>query len=232
MSRAEERRTAIAAADTTCPRCGSARAAADRYCLDCGLRLPTVDGRLASLRRRWLRRLGWYPGDWVWLALPSLLVAVAGAAAAIVVADRHRDANAAVFTGPAAVTVVEPATRSSGGVTTVDTTTLPVPPEPGGPTVAANGRIAWPANRNGWTIVLVSYPKQGGRAAAVTTAARAVKAQLRQVGVLDSGTYPSLQPGYYVVFTGIFPSKDAADAAVSTARQAGFGGAYSRQIAR
>jgi hypothetical protein len=39
-------------------------------------------------------------------------------------------------------------------------------------------------------------------------------------------------PGYYVVFTGIYGSKALADAAVSTARQAGFGGAYSRQIAR
>jgi hypothetical protein len=35
-----------------------------------------------------------------------------------------------------------------------------------------------------------------------------------------------------VVFTGIYGSRSDADAAVSTARQAGFGGAYSRQIAR
>ena len=230
--RAEQRRTAIAAADTTCPRCGSPRAARDRYCLDCGLRLPTVDGRIASLRRRWLRRLGWYPGDWVWLALPSLFVAAAGAAVAIVVADRHRDANAAVFTAPAAVSVVEPGTRAPGHVTTIDTTTLPIPPEPGSPTAAANGRIAWPAAANGWTIVLISYPKQNGRSAAVTTADRAIKSQLRQVGILDSSDYPSLQPGYYVVFSGVYSSKDAADAAVSTAHQAGFAGAYSRQIAR
>ena len=80
--------------------------------------------------------------------------------------------------------------------------------------------------------MLVSYPKQGGRAAAVATAGRAVKASLHQVGILDSGAYASLQPGYYVVFTGVFATKDDADAAVSTARQAGFGGAYSRQIAR
>jgi hypothetical protein len=50
--------------------------------------------------------------------------------------------------------------------------------------------------------------------------------------VLDSSLYASLQPGYYVVFTGIYASKADADAAVATARQAGFGGAYSRQIAR
>jgi len=227
-----ERRTAIAAADTTCPRCGSARAAGDRYCLDCGLPLPTVDGRIASLRRRWLRRLGWYPGDWVWLTIPSLLVAAAGAAVAIVVSDRHREANAAVFSAPAVVSVVVPGSSARPRVTTVDTSTLPIPPEPGSPTAADNGRIAWPANKNGWTIVLVSYPQQGGRSAAVATASRAVKSQLRQVGVLDSGDFPSLQPGYFVVFSGIYATKDDADAAVSTAHQAGFAGAYSRQIAR
>jgi len=197
------------------------------------MQLPTVVGRLASLRRGWLRRVGWYPGDWVWLALPSLLVATAGAAVAILVADRHRSASAAVFTAPVVVSVVQPgASSASARVTTVDTTTLPIPPEPGSPTAAGKGRIAWPAAANGWTIVLVSYPKQGGRASALTTAAKAVKAHLRQVGILDSGDYSSLQPGYYVVFTGIFPSKDQADNAVSTAKQAGFGGAYSRQIAR
>ena len=42
----------------------------------------------------------------------------------------------------------------------------------------------------------------------------------------------SLQPGYFVVFSGIYASKADADAGVGTARGAGFGGAYSRQIAR
>jgi len=94
-----------------------------------------------------------------------------------------------------------------------------------------NGRTLWPPNEAGWTIVLVSYPKVNGRPAALETAARAARS-LRQVGVLDSSVYASLQPGYYVVFTGIYGSKTDADAGVSTARQAGFGGAYSRQIAR
>jgi hypothetical protein len=231
-SRKDERLSAIAAADGSCPRCGSLRGAHDRYCLDCGLRLPTVDNRLASLRRRWLRRVGWYPGDWVWLALPSLVVAIAGAAVAIAVADRNHDAGAAVLTTPAAVSVVEPGAQQSAPAAPTNTANLPIPPEPGSPTAAGKGRIAWPANTSGWTIVLVSYPKQGGRSAALTTAARAVKAKLRQVGILDSDAYASLQPGYFVVFTGVFPTKDDADAAVSTARQAGFGGAYSRQIAR
>ena len=63
------------------------------------------------------------------------------------------------------------------------------------------------------------------------TAERAAKSGLTKVGVLDSSRYASLQPGYYVVFTGVYGSKSDADAAVATARQAGFGGAYTRQVA-
>jgi septal ring-binding cell division protein DamX len=139
-----------------------------------------------------------------------------------------------VFTAPPAVSVTEAAPVPATTPATVDTTTLPAAPEPSTtPAPAAkNGRFVWPRNRNGWTIVLVSYPKTNGRPSALQTADRAARAQLDQVGVLDSSLYASLQPGYYVVFTGVYPTKADADAAVATARQAGFGGAYSRQIAR
>jgi hypothetical protein len=141
------------------------------------------------------------------------------------------DSNTVAVTEPTAVP-----TTTARRVTTVNTATLPTAPEPtttpSRPTGPKNGRFVWPRNENGWTIVLVSYPKTNGRPAALQTADRAAKARLPQVGVLDSSRYASLQPGYYVVFTGVYPAKSDADAAVATARQAGFGGAYSRQIAR
>ena len=231
-----ERETAISAADGTCPRCGAAREPDQRYCLECGLVLPEVTGRLPSLRRRWIRRFGWYPGDWIWVSMLTLVVAAAGAAVAIVLT---RDANGgrSVFTAPPVVPVTEAAPVPTATTpVTVDTTTLPAAPEPtttpGKAPGAKNGRFVWPRNRNGWTIVLVSYPKTNGRPSALQTADRAARAQLDQVGVLDSSLYASLQPGYYVVFTGVYPTKADADGAVATARQAGFGGAYSRQIAR
>ena len=230
-SEAAERRTAIAAADTTCPRCGAVRAADDRYCLDCGLRLPVIAGAVPTLRRGWLRRLGWYPGDWVWLSLLTLLVAAAGAATAIVITDRQRSNDPVVLTANPAVSVGEPAVPQSTSPATVNTATLPAAPEPGAP-APKNGRLEWPVNVNGWTIVLVSYPKASGRQTALATATRAAKANLRQVGIIDSAGYASLQPGYFVVFSGIYAAKLDADAGVSTARQAGFGGAYSRQIVR
>jgi hypothetical protein len=234
----DERETAISAADRTCPRCGAAREPDQRYCLECGLVLPEVRGRLPSLRRRWIRRLGWYPGDWIWVSLLTLLVAAVGAASAIILTRHVNDAGATFYRPSTTVSVIEPAPVPTATTpATVDTSTLPTAPEPTTTTrVTApgpkNGRISWPKNQNGWTVVLVSYPKTNGRPSALQTADKGARSGLRQVGVLDSSLYASLQPGYYVVFTGVYPSKADADAAVATARQAGFGGAYSRQIAR
>jgi hypothetical protein len=233
---AAERERAIAAADGTCPRCGAARAESQRYCLECGFALPVVDGRIPRLRRRWVRRFGWYPGDWIWLSLPTLLVAVLGAAAAIAITESRSGSGSNVFTAPTApVTVAEPTVVPTTTARVGDTSTLPKAPDPTAPGAAPgsrNGRLRWPANENGWTIVLVSYPKTTGRRSALASATKAAGSGLRQVGILDSARFASLQPGYFVVFSGIYASKADADAGVGTARGAGFGGAYSRQIAR
>jgi len=52
------------------------------------------------------------------------------------------------------------------------------------------------------------------------------------VGVLDSGRYSSLHPGYFVVFSGIYSSRGQAEAARATAAEKGFQLAYSREITR
>jgi hypothetical protein len=223
---------AALAAESACPRCGAAREPGDRYCLECGLALPAITGRLPALRRGWIRRVGWYPGDWVWVALLTFLVAVGGATAAIAVSKHREGARTTVVAPAPGVAVTEPSLAPPQTTTPAgDTSTLPAAPEPTS-TAVASARITWPADQNGWTIVLVSYPKLGGRPSALRTAAKAAKAGLDQVGVIDSSRYASLQPGYFVVFTGVYGSKSDADAAVATARQAGFGGAYTRQIAR
>ena len=67
---------------------------------------------------------------------------------------------------------------------------------------------------------------------ALATAARAARAHLPQVGTLASGSYASLNPGYDVVFSGIYGSSADAQKALGRARQAGFGGAHTAQIAR
>jgi hypothetical protein len=163
---------------------------------------------VASFRHRWVRRIGWYPGDWVWLPLLALFVA-AGATAAAIVVSRHRATNNAPLVA-----------------------TTPAAAAPSRTARAANGRLAWPARRSGWTVVLSSYPEPRGRATARATATRAARAHLQQVGTLDSSNYPSLNPGYAVVFSGIYGSGEEAQAALGRARHAGFGGAHTAQITR
>ena len=70
------------------------------YCLECGLRLPRITGILARLRRRWIQRFGWYPGDWVWTSLLGLLVAIAGAAVAIVLASHGPKGGTTIVGSP------------------------------------------------------------------------------------------------------------------------------------
>jgi len=236
--RARHRATAVAASEGTCPRCGTPRRPDQRYCLECGLALPVVSGRLASLRRRWIERFGWYPGDWVWASLLTLVLAIAGAGVAIALTHKTSPHGASFITSPPVAPTTAPITiaptSTSAPVTTSRVTTTTAKPTTTTTAAAGpvNGSYTWPATENGWTVVLVSYPKTTGHDDAVRTAGEAAKSGLPQVGVLDSSLYASLQPGYYVVFTGIYGSKSDADAAVSTARQAGFGGAYSRQVAR
>ena len=188
-----------------------------------------MTGALSSFRRGWLRGLGWYPGDWIWVSLLTLLVAIAGAGVAIALGS-----GSGSSTG---TTIVTPVPRTT--VTTV--ATLPAAPEPTtsaparttpSPAKPKNGRTAWPPGRNGWTIVLFSYPIEGGTAAPAATADRAAHAGLPEVGILDSGQFSSLHPGYYVVFSGVYSTPDEAAAALRSAQAAGFSSAYSRQISR
>jgi hypothetical protein len=224
---------ALAAVEGRCPRCNADRERNQEYCVECGLRLPPLRGAIPVLRRRWLRRLGWYPGDWVWVSLLTLLVAIAGAAVAIAFGGGSSSA--------ASTTSVAPAPRPAA---TTNAAPLPTAPEPTTsthttstsssttPAAAPNGRTPWPTGRNGWTIVLFSYPITAGTDAPYATAARAAHAGLPEVGVIQSGQFSSLHPGYYIVFSGVYSSVGEAEAALRTVRASGFSSAYTRQISR
>lgn len=202
------RSVAAYVAEQTCPRCGTRRADDQRYCVDCGLRLPVVTGALAAWRRGWVRRLGWYPGDWVWLTLLAGAVAAGGAAAALHGAHRPRGASGAA-------TYVAAAPR------------LSIPTKARGP----NGRTVWPGQLDGWTVVLTEAPAPHGRKGALAFARQAARDGLPQVGVLDSSAFGTLHPGYYVVFSGVYGAGGDAQAALETARARGFGGAYVTRVA-
>jgi hypothetical protein len=225
-----------------CPRCGAPYSRDQEYCLDCGLRLAGASGLISRLARAWRLRLPWYPGDWIWPALLGLVIAIAGGAAAVAVADSGRESSTLNVTHPGSVrepvpppstaTVALPSVPRGTPTTKGPPETPTNPPPPSSAAPPPGSLVPWPASRNGYTVVLESIPTSAGRGLAVQRARSASKAGLPQVGVLTSSLYSSLHPGYYVVFSGIYASKSRADAAAGTAAGKGFTAAYSRQITR
>lgn len=174
-----------------CSRCGEPAAQGQEYCLACGARLTAAGNAGASVGSQWWHR-----------ALLAGAVALLGAVAAVAVTGGS-DAGA------------ELTTAVGGFVTVSGSDTLPSPSE-GGPTSIAD----WPSGTDGWTVVLASYPQTGGRKAADARAKQARAKGLPQVGVLDSSSYASLHPGYWVVFSGIYGSEAEATSALEAARKA------------
>jgi cell division septation protein DedD len=219
-----------------CPRCGSPYTSEQEYCLECGLRLPAPVGVVGRLGSGWRRRLRWYPGDWLWPALLFLLLAAAGAGASILFSNRNEPAETLVATAPPGQTTglaptsatppspaAPPATTTSARTTTQATTARPTPQRQTKP-------IGWPTGRRGYTVVLASIPRTRGRPAAVDQADRAMAAGLQGVGILDSSSYSSLHPGYFVIFTGIRDSDGATARDLSAAQTNGYPAAYVRQV--
>jgi hypothetical protein len=158
-----------------------------------------------------------------------------GTIVAVVVSSSPESAESA--------TIVATTSETSIPVETVPTATLtaPEPDEP--PTTAAEppttaaqpppppGPIEWPVGRDGWTIVLSSVPLAAGRPAALAKAREALAAGLEDVGVLDSTRYPSLTPGYFVVFAGVHRSQETAERALARATGV-YPAAYVRPVTR
>ena len=187
---------------------------ADPVCRTCGA--PAAPGQEYCLEcgNRLVRpRRAPLAAAWIVPSLVTLLVAAAGAAASIAATHGHaRHGSGALL----ALSPLQPAAPST-------------------PSTPARGKrtqklIAWPAS-NGYTIVLASLPLAQGAGAARAKALAAVKAGLPQVGVLVSSSYPTLQPGYYVVFSGVFASLEEAQSSLQAAKSA-FPGAYARPIVR
>jgi hypothetical protein len=223
-----------------CPRCGAPHGPDQEYCLECGYRLQPARGAFGRLSSAWQERFGWYPGDWVWPVLLGFLIAVAGATAAIVLADAGAENSPIVAThgGPAHAPTTAPPTATvalpsvpSGtpGAPSTPSTAPPATTTAPGPGVLTS----WPAGQNGFTVVIESIPAGGsGRALAVARARAASTAGLPSVGVLDSSRFSSLHPGYYVVFSGVYDSDAQAERARAAASVKGFQAAYVREITR
>jgi zinc-ribbon domain len=223
-------------AGPTCPRCGAPHEPGQEYCLECGYRLRPASGFLGRLAGAWQQRFGWYPGDWVWRVLLGLVIAIAGATAAIVLADAGAENKTIVATEGGSphspTTAPETATVTLPGVSTGPPVTPTEPPPPTTTAPAPGSLTSWPAAQSGYTVVLESLPASSGRSLALERARSASRAGLPRVGVIDSSRYSSLHPGYYVVFSGVYSTLGQAQAAQATAAAKGFRLAYARQITR
>ena len=222
-----------------CPRCGTPHDPGQEYCLECGYRLQPARGVLGRLSAAWQDRFGWYPGDWFWRVLLGLVIAVAGATAAIVLTDAGAENPPIVATqggGPPHTPTTAPETATvtlpSVSTATGPPSTPSKPPPPTTTAPAPGSLIAWPAGESGFTVVLESIPTSAGHSLALARARAASRAGLPKVGILDSGRYSSLHPGYYVVFSGIYSSRGQAESARAAAAEKGYQLAYSREITR
>jgi hypothetical protein len=212
-----------------CPRCGTPYGDGQEYCLECGARLPASSGVVAFLGSAWRKRLGRYPGDWIWPTLLALVVAAtAGVVSAIWLADRSSSANGTIVATTGETTIHEtttaPEPTTTAPTTTAATTPKPPPPPP------AKTLVSWPPGKRGWTIVLDSVPKVNGRAAALAEARQALHVGMKQVGVLDSSRFSSLHPGYYVVFSGIYGTEAEAQSHIIDAHRHNYRQPYPRPI--
>jgi hypothetical protein len=228
-----------------CPRCGTPYGPKQEYCLECGLRLGGSPTLVRRLEAAWRERFDFYPGDWIWPALLGLLIAVAGATGAILLGASNGGGGGPIVAtkgGPPHTPTTPPATETvalptvpSGTPTATTAPPAPTTPPPATtspPTRGPGSLTTWPAARNGFTVVLESIPISAGRSFALARARAAARSGLPQVGVIDSGRFSSLHSGYFVVFSGIYGTRSAADQARITASAKGYPAAYAREIRR
>jgi hypothetical protein len=230
-------------AEPQCPRCGAPHDPLQEYCLECGLRLVPLP------RGGYTRSVVWSRESpvWLWIALGALLLVAlaAGAIVALAATDDDKDAGGGVssltsptgepttisintFTTPSTLTIptipTVPTTTTSSTTTSSTTTTSPT-------TTGSGTIISWPSGKNGYTVIIQSTPTSQGRGPADSTARAAIDKGLPQVGVLNSSDYSSLNPGFYVTFTGIYDTQQQAASALPNARSKGYPTAYVRRIA-
>ena len=226
-----------------CPRCGARHDLYQEYCLECGARLPGAQIPVAFMRTEmWSRD----SPAWLWAALLALfLVAlVAGAIAAVAATKDDDKGRLVISTGPGTTapvgaipgaqttgstasieTITSPTTQT---IATLDTSTLTTTTTA---TTTQSGSIrSWPQGKEGYTVVLASVETSKGRAAAERKANQAIANGLANVGILNSSDFLTLNPGYYVVFMGVYDSAAAAQSGLATARSRGFPLAYVREV--
>ena len=211
-----------------CPRCGALVELGQEYCLECGLRQPG-GGLAATVGTAWQQRVRSRLPGWLLPILAALLVAAVMTGVAILISRGNDDGPTVIdATGPSSIstpTETVPTEPTTTAVTESETTPTSTEPPP------APQLVDWPPSQNGYAIVIASLPASGGRAQAIKKAREVLVSKLPEVGVIDSGEFSSLHPGYYVVFSGIYADQRAALRGIRRV-QSLYPAAYIRQISR
>lgn len=205
---------------TDCPRCGAPVPADQEWCLECG----------AAARTRIMRPSGWR----VPLAIVLGVVLLAGIGAAIAFVKLSDDASTSATSIAGAPPASAPSTPATGTpsasvpATSTPSTTDPVATVPT-PPLSSGAVGSWPAGRSAWTVVLLST--SGTRAEALKAARKLTGNRHGDpVGILASADFPTLAPGFQVVFSGQYPTLAAARKAAERWHGQGSNSAYARFV--
>lgn len=205
----------MVAPDQLCATCGAPLAADQRYCLNCGRRLQRRDDLWQALAPPPPRP----PVEPVTVLSPragrnaSLLGAgvlgiallLAGVAGALVAQDPDQ---------------APPQVRVAAAPQPNVNVTVPVTSVGGGAGAVAEVTAADWSGDDGWTIALQRLPKDGTDQAALDAAVKAAEDDgAKDVGALDSDEFSSLDPGEFIVFSGVFKTKKAAAQAFAKLRK-------------
>ena len=205
----------LSAADVArCPACLSPMRSDQRYCLECGERLavdeiPPPPGGGSAFANR----------NTSILAIIAVILIVAGVGLAWVALRTTSDGDDPVTTAATTDTGITDTGITDTGITDTGMTDT-------GGTVSG-----WPADQSGYAVILASKDAASfTEADAQAIADQATAAGVPMVGVLDSSLFPSLNPGYWAVFSGPYTTKDEAALAATTIQGQGYPDAYAREV--
>jgi cell division septation protein DedD len=223
----------------TCPSCGAPADPGQLMCLECGSRLALGYQRTP----RW--RLP--------AAIVGLVLLLAGLGVGIAIAASNDNYTPTATAPAAAAAPAAPQSAPADSTPTASTptpaptattptastpTTTPPPassgttstPTPAPPAPATTPSSGWPPGKSAFTVILASLPSKTD-ADAKLKAAQA--AGITTASILHSDDFPTLRPGYWVVFDGQYGSMDQAKAQAATdAGKPGFTDAYPRFVSK
>jgi hypothetical protein len=223
--------TPAPAPERHCRRCGATLGPDQEWCLACG----------AAAETDVVRPRGWR----LPLVLAAVVVLLAIAAAVLAIAELSKGPDkvaqaptptptvtpvptasptvgapenegdqppvAGATASPSPGGTVTPAPGTSATPTSSPGATATATPSPTG-TIGGSSFPDWPAGQTAWTVILESA-KTKSQAESV---ARDLQSKGDTVGILNSSDHSSLNPGYWVVYSGQYSSKSAAQSAMSS----------------